>query len=62
MSSTLEPQYAIVVEQRLKDGTEFNLRFQRASDHYEYLSMQQEVRDGMMSMFGDISKDKGELN
>mgnify|MGYP003113016900 CR=1 FL=1 len=36
--------------------------FERMSDYYEYLSMQQEVRDGMMSMFGDISKDKGELN
>tara|TARA_A100000171_G_C2052072_1_gene105705 strand:+ start:298 stop:486 length:189 start_codon:yes stop_codon:yes gene_type:complete len=56
-----EGPYAMVIVTEAGDSKS-TICFERMSDYYEYLSMQQEVRDGMMSMFGDISKDKGELN
>ncbi|QHZ59816.1 hypothetical protein HWD03_gp056 [Alteromonas phage vB_AmeM_PT11-V22] len=61
MSDIPEGHFAMVIVTEVKDSKS-TICFERMSDYYEYLSMQKEVRDGRMSMFGDISKDKGELN
>lgn len=61
MSKLPEGKYAMVIVTEVGNSTS-TIAFERMSDYYEYLSMQQEVQDGMMSMFKDFSKDKGELN
>lgn len=61
MSKLPEGNYAMIIVTEAGD-TVSTIAFERMSDYYEYLSMQQEVQEGMMSMFKDFSKDKGELN
>lgn len=61
MSDIPEGRYAMIIIQG-EGKNKITLAFERMSDYYEYLSMQQEVQEGMMSMFTDFTKDKGELN